>query len=283
MKSIRKGTGHRSIDLELNTLNNAMKWAVRKQLIKVNPVAERVSYYSPNQARHCKDVAPISADDLHATARLLFADRRSESLAWQALFEALTGLRTNETLALRRDATPNEPGWITEDGGSLCVRRSKKAGRENPFVEVHEGLKMLLAAHRSWHQVRHPDSPWFFPGRDSKSQLTKCALTHGLTRLYREKAIARKLTSHGLRAFYVLVRRSNGISDTQIAWEINHIGGVGTLEKSYGGVPQHWRDGKAPRLSWFPQGPPAWQSVLTTPASKGDGAGVQSRNGNIAT
>ena len=125
---MRKGTGHRSTDLELNTLNNAMKWAVRKQLLKSNPVAERVRYYSPTQARHCKDVAPISADDLHTTARLLFADRRSESLGWQALFEALTGLRTGEALALRMDAAPNEPGWITEDGESLCVRRSKKAG-----------------------------------------------------------------------------------------------------------------------------------------------------------
>ena len=265
LRAVRKGTGHRSTDLELNTLNNAMKWAVRKQLLKSNPVAERVRYYSPTQARHCKDVAPISADDLHTTARLLFADRRSESLGWQALFEALTGLRTGEALALRMDAAPNEPGWLTEDGGSLCVRRSKKAGRENPFVEVHDGLKVLLVAHRAWHQGRHASSPWFFPGRDSQSKLTTCALTHGLTRLYREQAIARKLTSHGLRAFYVLVRRSNGILDTQIAWEVNHIGGVGTLEKSYGGVPQHWRDGKSPRLSWLPQGPLAWASLLAPP------------------
>src|ERR1019366_9167345 len=37
----RPGNGHRTTDLELNTLNNAMRWAVRKKLLKSNPIATR--------------------------------------------------------------------------------------------------------------------------------------------------------------------------------------------------------------------------------------------------
>ena len=58
-----------------------------------------------------------------------------------------------------------------------------------------------------------------------------------------------------------MVRRSNGISDSQIAWEINHVGGVGMLEKVYGGVPPHWTQGNGPKLSWMPKGEPAWKRI----------------------
>jgi integrase len=172
----------------------------------------------------------------------------------------MTGLRTNEALALRMDARSDEPGGLTDDGKSLCVRRSKRAGRDNPYVEVHAGLKEMLAAHKRWHRRRYPKSPWYFPGRDSDGGLpiSKGALTKALNHLFAKGDLKKKFISHGLRAFYVLVRRSHGIGDPQIAWEINHIGGVGTLEKVYGGVPPHWLRGKGPKLSWTPKGKPAW-------------------------
>ena len=261
VKSVTKGDGHRTTDLELNALTNALNWSVRKELIQVNPISSRMHYHSSTDARHCKDVAPTSTDELHEIAAPLFQSRRRESLGWQALFEASTGLRTSEALALKLDAPANEPGWITEDGGSMCVRRCKKASRENPFVQIHEGLKILLAAHLLWHKQRFPNSPWYFPGNSGLEKITGGALTHALGDLFKSGKIQRKITSHGLRAFFVLVRRSHGISDTQIAWEINHIGGVATLERSYGGVPPHWRDGKGPKLSWSPKGDPAWTNI----------------------
>ncbi|MGA2658667.1 MAG: hypothetical protein ABSH34_14280 [Verrucomicrobiota bacterium] len=73
--------------------------------------------------------------------------------------------------------------------------------------------------------------------------------------------LKKKFTSHGLRALCVRVRRLNGASDAQIAWEINHVGGVGTLEKVYGSAPSHWIDGKVPKLSWLPKGDPAWNRI----------------------
>lgn len=66
------------------------------------------------------------------------------------------------------------------------------------------------------------------------------SLTRLLEDLLAEGRIKRKLTSHGMRGGYVLVRRSWGILNSQIAWEGNQIGGVKTLERSYDGVPPHW-------------------------------------------
>jgi len=42
-EEVRK-LGHCITDLELNTLNNAMRWAVRKKMFSTNPIASRVRY-----------------------------------------------------------------------------------------------------------------------------------------------------------------------------------------------------------------------------------------------
>ncbi|MEY4199472.1 MAG: hypothetical protein RLZZ265_1212 [Verrucomicrobiota bacterium] len=260
LENVTRGEGHRTTDLELNTLNNALRWAVRKELISHNPIATRSRYHSARDARHCRECAPVDASELHTAAQLLFSNPRSEVLGWQLLFEANIGLRSGEALSLCMDARADEPGGLTKDGQSLCVRRSKDPRRNNPYVFVHSEFKQLLAAHRRWHEQRYPESPFCFPGRDrDRAQpVAVGALTQALARLRKRGQLKRKLISHGMRAFYVLVRRSNGASDSQIAWEINHVGGVHTLESVYGGVPPHWIQGKGPKLSWLPSGAPAW-------------------------
>lgn len=68
----------------------------------------------------------------------------------------------------------------------------------------------------------------------------------------------RELTSHGLRAFYVTVRRSHGILDVQIAYEIGHTSGGQTLAEVCVGNPLHWLVGDGPKMSFLPTGEPAW-------------------------
>ena len=105
--------------------------------------------------------------------------------------------------------------------------------------------------------------------------MDKSALTKALGRLFanseRNREISdptkklpepkKKLTSHGARAFYVFVRRSQGATDSQIAYEVNHVGGVSTLEKVCAIAPPHWRNSKAGAISWVPKGSPAWKKI----------------------
>jgi len=273
--------GLRTVDLDLNCLNNAMRWAVRKQLLTANPIGARDRYYTASDATHCREFAPSDANELHTVSGVLMSSRRSETLGWQLLFEGMTGLRTEETVTLRVDARPDEPGGLTSDGGSMCVRRAEKSKKYNNYVQVHEGLKFVMKAHRIWHEQRYPLSPYYFPGRDKKAlgHINKSVLTKALDRLYQvyvkfreheldlkklpdQPYLTKKYTSHGAgRAFYVLVRRSRGISDSQIAFELNQIGGVSTLEQVYGLPPEHWKNGNAPELSWIPKGEPAWSKI----------------------
>ena len=133
----------------------------------------------------------------------------------------------------------------------------------NPFATNNPGLEATLAAWRRWKDRRFPSSPWYFPSAHTPGQpLNKSALAHGLLRLQRPnkrkrgKAIPpmldHKVTSHGLRAFYVTMRRSHGVLDSQIAFEIGHTSGGQTLARVYGGVPPAWLEGKAPKFDWLP-------------------------------
>lgn len=51
-----------------------------------------------------------------------------------------------------------------------------------------------------------------------------------------------------MRAWYVLVRRSQGASDAQIAHELGHTSGGACITGTYGGVPDEWRRGEGPHM-----------------------------------
>ena len=261
---VQYGTGNRAADRELNTLSNAFRYAKRRGLIRSNPLMGRPRYQSPKFVRHCREFMPGNADELHACAGLLMQRPGSVALGFQQLFEAMTGLRSCEVLKWRTDAGPDDPGYVTPDVKSLRVWRGKGQHAVNPYVKVHDGLAALLDAHRKWKEDRYPNSPWYFPSpRKAQGPVWKGALTHALGRLHRNGKI-RKLTSHGGRAYYVTVRRSHGIPDSQIAFEIGHTSAGVTLAAVYGGVPPHWVTGEGPKMEWLPSGKPAWE-LITPP------------------
>lgn len=92
----------------------------------------RARYHSAADSMHCKDLAPADADEPHKIAGKLRSDPRSEALGWQVLFEAPTGLRTNEALSLRTDAGPDEPGGLTEEGRSRACAGARGSARITP-------------------------------------------------------------------------------------------------------------------------------------------------------
>jgi hypothetical protein len=209
--------------LELNTLSKSLDWAVRKKALNLNPIKVRTRYYDPRSARHAKQFAVSNAEELHQVAALFFETSQSECLGWQFLWESNFGMRTEETIKLRRDAkSTEEPGFI--QGESMYVRRAEK-NTLNPAIHLHPDGLVLLEAMNAWAANRYPDNPYFFPGRGSSENraVSHDALTRGLDRLFEDGRTSKKLTSHGCRAVYVLFRRSNGIGDSQIAVELNQI------------------------------------------------------------
>lgn len=248
--------GDRAVDLERNTLNNAYKYALRKTLITSNPVKDFPKFRATTAVRHCREFKSESAEELHRIAVLLFLGGREE-LAWQLLIEAYTGLRTSEVLLLRMDAKPGEPGYIDAEGNMHVIRFK---GGINPFVHVHDGLKALLKAHAVWHALRHPNNPYFIPGKQAGQPMKRRSLAHALGQL--RARIGKKTTSHGMRAFYVLLRRSWGIDDAVIAVELGQGSGAGLIATTYGDVPANWRNGGGPKLSWLPKKvEPAWAEL----------------------
>lgn len=267
-RQIRAGVdGGRSIDLELSTLSSALHFAVLEGLAEFNALAgARPRFYQASKARHCRDFAPVSGDDLHALATALFESPRSECLGWQVLVQAMTGCRTSEVLRLRWDAKSRSDAGFVE-GEWLWLRRSK--GGVNPFAVVHPALKECLAALSDWRRRRFPGSPWFFPSPyDETRHVDSTALIHALKRI--SPLVSKgKRTAHGLRAFFVTVRRSQGISDAQVAAEIGDATGAAIVASTYGAVPPNWRGG--PEIGFMPlDGLPAWHTLRhteTPPAS----------------
>lgn len=75
-------------------------------------------------------------------------------------------------------------------------------------------------------------------------------LTYGLTRRAGPIIAKAPRTSHDLRAFYVTVRRSQGIPDAQIAAEIGDRMGAAIIASTYGAIPPNWRGG--PQIDFLP-------------------------------
>jgi integrase len=253
----RGWTGSRTVDREIQTLSNAFAYAKRAGVVVSNPLRDdRPRYYRPSQARHARDCAPASGKELHAIARTLADDPHGEVLAWQYIFAAMTGCRTSEILRLRIDAAPRMPGCL--EGDWLWIARSKSG--VNPFVVLHPDLREAIKAHRAWLHARHPSVPWWFPSPRVKGQAVDShALAHALRRVTEAMGIPAR-TAHGARAYYVTLRRSQGIGDPQIAAEIGDKS-VALISNTYGQVPPGWRGG--PELSWLPSdGSGPWWSVL---------------------
>lgn len=253
--------GGRAVDLELVTLSNAFELAITLGQLKANPLEGRPSF-RPRTVKHCRDYAPHTGDELHALARELFGSWRSEPLGWQLLLEAMTGCRTCELLRLRWDAANRSQAGFME-GKWLWLSRDKNG--VNPFTELHPALTQTLAALRRWRLTRGyaAKSQWWIPSALAASHpggkpVDPTALTKSLDRLS-EAAIGHKVTSHGMRSFYVTMRRSQGTCDGQIAAEIGDKSGAPLIVSTYGSVPPNWA-GQA-ELSWMPKeggGEPAW-------------------------
>ena len=92
----RSRAGDRCVDIELQTLGNALALAVRQEKLKANPLTGRGRYHSEEDTRHCRETAP-TPQQLHIIAQT-FRQRSEDVIADCLLFLGFSGLRVREAL-----------------------------------------------------------------------------------------------------------------------------------------------------------------------------------------
>lgn len=233
---VARGTGVRAAELELAALSSVFHWAARRRRVDANPFATRGTYRVPGTVVNAQVHQPSSDEELHALCVWMIQQGRPVSAA-RCMFQALTGLRLGEYL-LRWDAAAGQPGWIC--GGLrnglevqvLCISREKHG--LNPAVAIHPSLEAFITAWRAYAHRHWPTSPWWFPRASSPDQPAHVDDSpRDLLAASRALGLPGR-TSHGLRAFYVTVRRSQGVSDAQISEELGHRSGAGLIARVYG-------------------------------------------------
>jgi hypothetical protein len=263
-------TGDRAVDLELTTLSNLCRWALEREHIRTNPFAGRLRLRAPEAVRHSHHDMPASDDELHLIARTLI-ELGQPVIAAQVLLQALTGLRPGEPGALRVDGIPHghsyPPGHVyslTADGietQRLAVAREK--GGINPAVHIHPTLRAFLDAWLPYRAQHWPCSPWWFPAlhdpAQPMAQLGKSAASP-FSRWFAvavEQLRLPRRRPHALRAYYVRVRRSQGIDDARIGSELGERTGATLIVRTYGAPDAIVGDG---RFDWLPSDgtAPAW-------------------------
>lgn len=242
MKNVRHGrfSGRRTVDLELAALSCLFQWAVTAQLAERNPFEKREHFVIAEDIRHCHTKTAANDQQLHTLLAWFWSSPApTRQAAGAALaFSALTGLRPGETLAIRlvpeldrfpEDPTRLAPGTIypMPDGTRrMLVARSK--GGQNPSVLVTPVLDDFLAHWRAARQEPETESvpPALFPVQQ-----------HRISNLLTEACAALSLpamTPHGMRAYYVKVRRSAGADDATIAVELGQTSNGDLIRQVYG-------------------------------------------------
>jgi hypothetical protein len=216
--------GNRIIDLELQTLGNALELAKRQQKIRLNPLRDRVRYHSEEDTRHCREVAP-TPQQLEIMERSLRLGRKTVH-ADCMLFLGFSGLRINEALPLDWEA-------IDWKEGLIHVRREKKG--INPWVPILDEMEPLLR-----NMQARATSHLLFPSPNDPSRpVAYATISHALYKVCRDLGM-KHVTAHGLRSYFVTQCRQSGLSDADIACLIGDKSGPQIISTTYGDVrPDH--------------------------------------------
>ncbi len=216
--------GTRIVDIELQTLGNALALSVRRGKLKLNPLAGRARYHAEEDTRHCRETAPTAQQ-----LQMIDAALRQRSHIVEAdcvMFLAFSGLRVREALMLKWEAV----NW---GEGIIHVRREKRG--INPFVPILPEMEQLLKQMQT--RIR---SDLLFPSAlDACKPLPYPTLARKLSKLCRSTQ-TRYVTLHGLRSFFVTQCRESGLPDTEIAALIGDKSGPAIIARTYGDVrPEH--------------------------------------------
>lgn len=263
----RPGAGSRTADIELAALSCMCQWAVKTGKLTINPFEKRECFTDPDAVNHCHDAMAANDDELHRVLGHFWQPgsepNRIVAGAWLA-FTALSGLRPGEHTRLHRyplaaaypaslAACPFGIIFPMPDG-TLRMKVDRLKRGQNPVITIHAALADFLDSYVPWVTEQFPEDLRLFPLADIDSQLNAY-----LRRACVAVGVA-KMKPHGFgRAYYVRVRRSQGIDDSTIAAELGQKSD-GDLIRSVYGDPMDPVGGNL--HDWIPtQGNPAWQLI----------------------
>lgn len=216
--------GMPSVDSELTILGNVFGLAVRRSLIKSNPLKGRSYYSIADDIRHCREVAP-TPQGLQKIERWL-RGRHDDNMADVICFLAYSGLRIGEALPLE---------WKAVDWRQKVLRVKREKRGIMPFVPIVPEMEALLRGMQK-RAVNH----LLFP-----SPMNPNVHRAGSTIRIRLKAICRTLglnhvTPHGLRSYFVTQARQSGLTDAEVAMLIGDKTGPAIIARIYGDMrPDH--------------------------------------------
>jgi integrase len=224
MKLKRMRAGTRSVDLELTILANVFHLAVRRGVLKSNPLTGRGRYSTAGDIRHCREVAPTPAGLKQAEYWL--RARNEHGAADMVCFLAYSGLRIGEALPLE---------WEAIDWGQKVVNVKREKRGITPWVPILPEMETLLRE-----MQKRAKSHLLFPSPfDPNQQRDASAIRHRLTAACRALGL-HHVTPHGLRSYFVTQARESGLSDAEIAMLIGDRSGPAIIAHTYGDVrPDH--------------------------------------------
>ena len=220
----RNRGGNRAVDLELTTLCNALGLAVRRALLKANPLKGRTAYTVAGNVRHCREVAP-TPEGL-AKIESWLRGKGEQAIADFVLFLAYSGLRIGEALPL---------DWEAVDWGNGVVHVQREKRGCNPFVPLLPSLAQLLQAMK-----QRAAGYLLFPSPlDPNTPRDDSAMRRRIAAACKAKDLPH-VTPHGLRSFFVTSAREAGLTDADIAALIGDKTGPAIIASTYGDVrPDH--------------------------------------------
>jgi integrase len=229
--TVRTRGGDRGVDLELTSLSNALRLAVRRRELKANPLTGRTAYTAADTVRHCREVAPTpeGLTQIEHWLRL----KGAHDVADFVCFLAYSGLRIGEALALEWEAVD----W----SGVLNVQREKKGC--NPFVSLLPELEQVLRGMQT-----RARSYLLFPSRRDAEKPRRASKVNGwLNRATRALGLSH-VTPHGLRSYFVTQARQSGLTDAEIAMLIGDKTGPAIIAAVYGDLRQDHLLAQAKRI-----------------------------------
>ena len=230
--TVRTRGGDRGVDLELTSLSNALRLAVRRGELKANPLAGRTAYGVADNVRHCREVAPTpeGLSQIEHWLRL----KGEHDVADLVCFLACSGLRIGEALALEWEAV----NW---GEGVLHVKREKRGC--NPFVPLLPELEQVLRGMQTRAQ-----SYLLFPSpRDAETPRGASKVNGWLNRATKALGLSH-VTPHGLRSYFVTQARQSGLTDAEIAMLIGDKTGPAIIAAVYGDLRQDHLLAQAKRI-----------------------------------